>query len=426
MADARDVRIAQLEAENTALREQQTATAEVLRVIASTPSDLQLVLDSVVERAAVLAGADTGIVQQRDGDVMATVAFYGARMLQVVAEGLAGRRRPPVSRTSIAGRAMLERRTIHVPDALAAMDAEFPDSRHGQQIIGFLTQVTAPLLRDGEPIGVIALHRLEQRPFSESEIALLETFADQAVIAIENARLFQELERRNRDLAEALEQQTATAEVLRVIASSPTDLQQVLDTLVTSAVRLCSAQGGSLYQVDGPEYVALASTVPSRVGRRGPITGTITGRALIEARTIHVHGSPEEQLAEYPASAGTWAPGYGTRASTPLIRAGQPIGAFTVGRFEEDPFTDGQIALLETFADQAVIAIENARLFEELEARNREQAEALEREQATAACSGSSAMSASLARESPRCGRPSRSVGRRSSVVPSSTGPRST
>ena len=133
MVDDRDARIAQLEAENAALREQQTATAEVLRVIASTPSDLQLVLDSVVERAAVLAGADTGIVQQRDGDVMATVAFYGARMLQVVAEGLAGRRRPPVSRTSIAGRAMLERRTIHVPDALAAMDAEFPDSRHGSR-----------------------------------------------------------------------------------------------------------------------------------------------------------------------------------------------------------------------------------------------------------------------------------------------------
>ena len=199
-------------------------------------------------------------------------------------------------------------------------------------------------------------------------MALLETFADQAVIAIENARLFEELEESNRQVNEALEQQTALAEVLKVIASSPTNLQQVLDALITSAVRLCGAEDAAALAVDGDQVYPLATTTPELMRIRYPVAGTVTGRVLAELRTIHVYGSPEEQLAQYPESPGARM-GLGAQLNTPLLRRGQAIGVFALIRRDPRPFTDTEIALFETFADQAVIAIEKARLFQALQDR---------------------------------------------------------
>jgi adenylate cyclase len=183
-----------------------------------------------------------------------------------------------------------------------------------------------------------------------------------------------EVVRLRRDLAEALEQQKALGEVLRVIASSPTDLQQVLEALVASAAHLCRADHAVVQRLDGDEVLTLAATNPERVGHRYPVAGTVSGRVLTEVRTIHVHGSPEEQLAEFPASPGPQL-GIGGQLSAPLLRGGEAIGVLGLDRYDPRPFSAVEIALLETFADQAVIAIENARLFEELRSRTDELAE---------------------------------------------------
>jgi len=407
MADDRDARIAQLEAEvrqlhaekatwhqenamlaaerNEAL-EQQTATAEVLRVIASSPTDLETVLQAIMDAAARLCGADSGQIRRRresDGRLISW-AFHGLIWDQVKARWSERKRwtererydfdtsrSSTISGVSIAGRAFVERRTIVVDDVLQQDD--FPEARDASARDGGIvrSQVSVPLLRRGEPIGIISLSRCTVRPFTEQQIALLETFADQAVIAIENARLFEELQQRTRDLTESLEQQNATADVLRVIATSPSDLDQVLSALVESAARLCGADGAAVARMDGDEIVMLASTEPGVAGARQPIAGTVTGHALLEARTVRVHGTREEQLARYPQSGGARR-GNGAQANTPLLREGRPIGALMLARNEILPFSDREITLLETFADQAVIAIENARLFEELGQRNAE------------------------------------------------------
>jgi two-component system, NtrC family, sensor kinase len=228
------------------------------------------------------------------------------------------------------------------------------------------------------------------RPFTPAQIKLLETFADQAVIAIENVRLFKELEVRNRDLTEALEQQTATSEILRVIASSPTDIEPVLDVVAENAARLCSAEDALIYRIEDNTYRLVASHGSIPVTRRDearPLTrGGLPARAMMDRATIHIHdvSSPEAQ-AEFPESwAFSVAAGIRTALATPLLREGVSIGAILIRRLELQPFTAKQIALLKTFADQAVIAIENVRLFRELGERNAELREALEHQTATA------------------------------------------
>ena len=256
MADDRDARIAQLVAENAAQREeverlqmalaadqaQRAALAEVLSVMAMSPTNLQEVLDAITDGAVRLCDAEGALVQHVVDGQLYPLAWSGVR-----AEDFRERRRlgtitgyRPTART-VSGRAMLERRTVTVDDLAEAVKDEFPDAVEVQARTGQRSGLTTPLLSKGEPIGLLALHRYEVRPFSEQQVALVEAFADQAVVAIENARLFEELQSSNRDLSEALEQQTATADILRVIASSPTDLHQVLDGLVQSAVRLCGA-----------------------------------------------------------------------------------------------------------------------------------------------------------------------------------------
>jgi signal transduction histidine kinase len=277
-------------------------------------------------------------------------------------------------RGSIAGRAVIERSTIHIPDVLA--DPEY--TRLESQKRGrHRSLLGVPLLREGVPIGVIALHRTEVRPFTNKQIELVTTFADQAVIAIENVRLFEEVQARTRELSESLQQQTATADVLKAISRSTFNLQAVLNTLVESAARLCDADRGIAYRREGATYKITASYGFSRefheFQESHPVIsgrGTAVGRTAIEGKTIHIPdvlADPEYTFLESQKIGR-----YRAVLAVPLLRQGNPIGALSLTRSEPLPFSANQIGLVETFADQAVIAIENARLFDEVQARTRE------------------------------------------------------
>jgi GAF domain-containing protein len=337
--------------------EQQTATSEILGVIASSPTDIQPVLDVVAENAAHLCDATDTTIWRADGENLQSVAHYGP-----VAQVELHR---PLSRGWPTGRAVVDRQSVHVNDLAAEVETEFPDAKPRQQLSGTRTVLAMPLMREGLPIGAIQIRRTEVRPFTEKQVKLLETFASQAVIAIENVRLFQELK-------ESLEQQTATSEILGVIASSPTDIQPVLDTVANNAARLCEASDAQIRLVEG-ERTRLAASfgiVPAPEFRP-TIPGSVSGRAILNRETVHVHDLREAMKSEFPESVGA---GVGVRTflSTPMLREGTAIGVINVRRTEIRPFSDKQIKLLETFADQAVIAIENVRLFQELEARTRE------------------------------------------------------
>ncbi len=284
----------------------------------------------------------------------------------------------PLVRGTVAGRAVLERRTIHVRD-LQAEAEEFPEGSVFAKELGHRTLLSVPLLREGVAIGTIQLRRAEANPFTDKQITLLQTFADQAVIAIENVRLFNETK-------EALEQQTATGEILRIISGSPTDIQPVLDAVAASAARVCGATDAVILRVEGDDMrrVAHFGPVPLVLPEVRRITsGTFGGRAILEGRPIHVHDILDvadefpESVAAHPGS------GLRTNLAVPLVHEGAAIGAIAIRRTEVQPFTDKQVALLQTFADQAVIAIENVRLFTELQASNRALTRALDQQTAT-------------------------------------------
>jgi GAF domain-containing protein len=361
------------------------ATAEVLAAISRSPTGLQRVLDTVVERALRLCAADGATVLRPHGDVLLAVAASG----EPATLGL----ELPLGRGTVSGRAFLERRTIHVPDLATQVDTEYPEIKAVQQRFGYHSALAIPLLRrDGSAIGTLSISRVAAHAFTEAQIALVQTFADQAVIAIENAGLIEELQQRNREQTEALEREQATADVLRIISRAPTERQRVLDALVERAVLLTNAADANFgLLVDGlvrnsALYDPLGS-YDDRVGRTRPITGgRVADQALLQRRMVHVFGSAAEIAVEYPNGAAVirrLGHEQATILCVPLLRDGEPLGLLQVRRWDGEPFTEAQVTLLETFADQAVIAIENARLFEEVQERNREQAAALEREQAT-------------------------------------------
>jgi GAF domain-containing protein len=349
--------------------EQQTATSEILRVISSSPTDVQPVFDAIVRAAVRLCQAVQSNVQLFDGQLM---YFVAAHNIGPAAMEMVQRIYPmPPNRNQTGSRAILDNAVVHVPDVL-----EDPEYLHELAVQGgWRSVLSVPMMGKGRPIGAITVTRMEPGLFSDTEIALLQTFADQAVIAIENVRLFTELEARNRDLTEALQQQTATAEILRVIASSPTDIQPVLDAVAQNAARVCGADDALIYRVDGDVYQRVAHHGPiaeTAVFERRLSRDTVSGRATVDRRTIHVpdiEAAPGDELPETRRLARLV--GARTHLAAPLIREGAAIGAILIRCLEVRPFAPKQITLLETFADQAVIAIENVRLFRELEEKNR-------------------------------------------------------
>jgi PAS domain S-box-containing protein len=352
--------------------EYQTATSDVLNVISRSTSDVQPVLNTVVETAARLCGADTAAITIREGEVHRFVA--GNQEITADAEHWAALRQRTIvpGRESVAGRVALEGRVVHVEDFAADPDFALPETVKA----GIRTCLGVPLLREGAVIGTIGLARRRVQPYTERQIELVRTFADQAVIAMENARLLGELQARTRDLEESLEYQTATSDVLNVISRSTADVQPVLDTVVETAARLCGADTANIAICEGEVYhfVSASAWDPefwAALRQRTIVPGrdSIAGRVALEGRVVHVADVSADP--DY-ATPETVAAGIRTGLGVPLLREGAVLGAINLGRKRVEPYTERQIELVRTFADQAVIAIENARLLGEIRQRQAE------------------------------------------------------
>jgi GAF domain-containing protein len=337
--------------------ERQTATGEILRVIASSPMDLEPVFDAIAQNAARVCGASDAHIYRVDGDRLMQWAHFGP------IPGLQPGESIPLSRGSVTGRAILDRRAVHIRDAAAELDpVEYPISFDLQRRWGYRTVVAVPLLRQGTAIGGIAIRRTEVQPFTPEQIDLLETFASQAVIAIENARLFNETK-------EALEQQTATADVLKSISRSAFDLQSVFDVVVENANKLCRGDWAYLFRRDGNDFKIVASnggisqlveyerTHPTPILR-----STLVGRVALDRAAVHIPDMMSDTEYDWPINREHRVH---TGLGVPIFRGADVVGVIGVARMEVRPFSADEIRLVETFADQAAVAIENIRLFNE-------------------------------------------------------------
>ena len=349
--------------------QQQTATADVLKVISRSTLDLQIVLNTLVESAMRLCRADNVVIFLREGENYRLTANYGYSR-----EYEDFMRRHPIKpgRGTIAGRTALECQPVHVLDIQADPDYTMVEA---QRLSGFRTMLGVPLMRDGTPIGVMTLLRNTVHPFSDAETDLAATFADQAVIAIENVRLFEAEQQRTRELSESLEQQTATADVLRVISSSPAELEPVFAAMLANAARLCTASYGVMWLREGDRFrsAALHGPLPAAYLRSGtlvhpgpdnPLMHVVRTRQPVQVPDMresraYLDGEPLPVAAVEVA-------GIRTLLSVPMFKDDEVVGSITIYRKEVRPFSDKQIALVQNFAAQAVIAIENARLLNEL------------------------------------------------------------
>ena len=389
-AAGKETNIARLTRERDEALEQQTATSDVLRVISGSRGELESVFDAMLENATRICGAKFGTLLLREGDVFRIVSMHGAPKTYVEE-----RQRDPIIRPAPATaleRALATKRPVQIADiSKAPQYLNVPTGYTGSQfarLSGARTVLGVPMLKDNEPVGAIVIYRQEVRPFTDKQIDLVENFASQAVIAIENTRLFNELRQRTDDLSEALEYQTATSEVLNVISRSPNELRRVLDTILQTAGRLCEADYACFLKLqDGKYHVAAANNAEAAYVKfllEHPISPDRTscvGRAAVERRTVHMPdclADPEYKLQEYQRVGK-----HRSLLGVPLLRDGVPIAVIGLLRAVVKPFTSKQIELVTTFADQALIAIENVRLFEAEQARTRELSESLEQQTAT-------------------------------------------
>jgi two-component system, NtrC family, sensor kinase len=356
--------------------QQQIATSEVLSIIRQSPANAQPVFDAIVKSATRLCGAIFGVVYLCDDDrlrIVATNNFTPSATTHL--NQLQQQKRP--ERSHLGGRAILDRKIVHVPDVL-----EDPEYSHELALAGGWRAVLAvPLLREGIPIGALTAAKAEAAPFSDRQIQLLKTFADQAVIAIENTRLLNELRERTDDLSEALDQQTATSEVLSVISRSKFDLEPILQSVVDTAARLCRAEQGGIFRVDQGIYrFAAGHSLDAgyfefeKATPYSPGPGTVVGRAAMTRQVARIDDVLADPLYEQKNKVRNVRSAIGV----PLMREGEPIGVIALARGRVEPFDDREVELVTTFADQAVIAIENVRLFEGVETRTRELAASLE------------------------------------------------
>ena len=361
-------------------QEQHAATAEVLRIISASPTDLQPVFDAMLESAVRLLGGFGGAILRYDGDLVHFAAVAGGRPQSGAEDWFRSIFPRQLEPDTPVGRAIAERRIIQVSDT---EDDASEITREVARQFQFRAVVCVPMLRKDTAIGVISVTRAAPGEFSDPQIALLKTFADQAAIAIENTRLFNETK-------EAVEQQTATSEILRVISGSPTDVQPVFQAIAESAVRLCGGVFSTLISFDGElmRLEAAHNWTPEafdHLARRilpAPPSRTLpAGRAILDCTVIHLPDIELDQ--EFGHQELTRAVGFRSILTVPMLHDGVPLGAISVARAERGPFSDNQITLLRTFADQAVIAIENVRLFTELQASNRELTTALDTQTAT-------------------------------------------